>query len=170
MNIETERLTLKPSNTKDSEFMFRLMNSSTWKEFIGDKKIHSVEQARLFIQTNLEDSFNTNGYGVYTVSIKSNEEKIGVCGLYNRQGIDGLDIGFAFLPEFEKQGYAFESAKALINFSFKKLNLKLLKAITTENNTASHNLLIKLGFVFKSNIVLPNNPKEFKLYQLKQNY
>jgi RimJ/RimL family protein N-acetyltransferase len=28
---------------------------------------------------------------------------------YDREGVNGIDIGFALPPEFEKQGYAFES-------------------------------------------------------------
>lgn len=52
-----------------------------------------------------EDSLNSN-----TVIRKLDNVKIGTCGLYDREGIDGVDIGFAFLPEYEKKGFAFENA------------------------------------------------------------
>jgi len=38
---------------------------------------------------------------------------LGVCGLYDRAGIEGIDIGFALLPAYKNKGYAFELANEI---------------------------------------------------------
>lgn len=40
-----------------------------------------------------------------------------MCGLVKRETLDDVDIGFAFLPEFEGKGYAFESSSAVIEYA-----------------------------------------------------
>ncbi|MBK9216940.1 MAG: GNAT family N-acetyltransferase [Chloracidobacterium sp.] len=40
---------------------------------------------------------------------------IGNCG-FVRRDTPGPDIGFAFLPEYERQGYGFESSQALSRY------------------------------------------------------
>lgn len=56
------------------------------------------------------------------------------------------DLGFAFLPEFQGKGYAFEASKALINWASKNLKSNYVLAITSQTNQRSIKLLDKLGF------------------------
>ena len=70
-----------------------------------------------------------------------------MCGFYNRDGVDGLNLGFAFLPEFEKKGYGLESTKELMNIAFYILNQTKISAITTDANVGSQRLLEKLGSI-----------------------
>lgn len=56
------------------------------------------------------------------------------------------DLGFAFLPEFEGKGYAFESSKALITWADKKIDYTKILAITLKENRRSISLLQRLGF------------------------
>jgi ribosomal-protein-alanine N-acetyltransferase len=106
------------------------------------------------------------GYGNYTIVRKSDGEKIGSCGLYDRDGVDGIDIGFAFLPEYEKMGYAYESTSKLAETAFNDFKLNQISGITSKRNTGSQNLLLKLGLKLEGNIKLPNNNEEILLYKL----
>ncbi len=74
------------------------------------------------------------------------------------------DIGFAFLPQYEKKGYAYKSADAALRYGREKLNLKRVLAIATQNNESSHRLLEKLGFKYERLIKLPHDEKELKLF------
>ena len=58
------------------------------------------------------------------------------------------DIGFAFLPQFERKGYALESADAVMKYGKDVLGLERVLAITTQDNESSGRLLEKLGFEF----------------------
>ena len=162
----TERLEIRPVNTTDAPFLFELMNSPKWLAFIGDRNIRSVETAFAFIKTNLLPQFENAGFGTYCVIRKSDQVKLGTCGLYDREGINGIDLGFAFLPAHERQGYAYESATKIIEAAHQDFHLTELHAITSKQNVASQNLLKKLGFLFIEHLQLPNDPEEIMHYSL----
>ena len=95
---------------------------------------------------------------------KIQNQVIGICGFVKRDTLPDADIGFAFLPQFERQGYALESAIAVMKYGAEKLNLNRVLAITTQNNESSGRLLEKLGFKFESLIKQPHDAEELKLY------
>lgn len=107
------------------------------------------------------------GYSVYTLIKKQDNVKVGTCGLYDREGLEGIDIGFAFLPEYERKGYAFESARKLINVAFNEFGIKEINAITIEENISSKKLLEKLGFKLNGTTKLPDDEEELLLYKIK---
>lgn len=106
------------------------------------------------------------GFGNYTIIRKSDGEKIGSCGLCHRQGVEGIDIGFALLPNFEKKGYVFESVNYLKEIAFNNFKLKQISGITSKKNKASQDLLMKIGLIFEKKIILPNETEEILLYTL----
>ena len=99
-------------------FLLELMNSPKWLKFIGDRKVHSVRDALQYICARMLPQLRHLGFSNYTILLKSNQQKIGTCGLFDREGLEGIDIGFALLPDFEKQGYAFEAKRALCAMLF----------------------------------------------------
>ena len=114
----------------------------------GDRNIKTLKHAEEYILDNIIPQRERLGYSAYTVIKKADNSKMGTCGLYDREGLEGIDIGFAFLPEYERRGYAFEAARALIETAAKKFKLDALSGITAKDNVASQNLLKKLGFTF----------------------
>ena len=92
---------------------------------------------------------------------------MGTCGLYDRDGLEGIDIGFAFLPEYEGQGYAFESVQKLKAAATEIFKIPEIKAITTKDNIASQRLLEKLEMKKSGTIVLPNDKEELLVYSLR---
>uniref|UniRef100_UPI0037538529 GNAT family N-acetyltransferase n=1 Tax=Undibacterium sp. TaxID=1914977 RepID=UPI0037538529 len=78
----------------------------------------------------------------------------GLCGLVKREELPSIDIGYAYLPEFGRQGYAYEANQGLLNYAKNSLHLEGLLAIVSLHNHASCQLLEKLGFQFQKNIVL----------------
>jgi len=167
-NFETERLILKPTEIDDAAFIYDLLNSPKWLKFIGDRNIHNLESAIAYIEERIRPQQVRLGYSNYTVIRKKDGAKIGSCGLYDRQDLEGIDLGFAFLPKFEKQGYGFESASSLLNAAINKFELDQVSAITTSENIASQRLLEKLGLKHIKNIVLPRDEAELMLYQMKK--
>jgi RimJ/RimL family protein N-acetyltransferase len=167
-SLETERLILKPTTTADAEFIRSLFNSPKWIEFIGDRKLKTIKEVENYIKTKFIPQFERLGYGNYTIIRKSDGEKIGSCGLYDREGVNGIDIGFAFLPDFEKKGYGFESVNHLKEIAFNDFKLNQISGITSIKNKASQALLTKIGLQFEKNIILPNETEEILLYTLIQ--
>lgn len=165
--LETERLILREVVENDGEFMLDLLNQPSFIKYIGDRNVRNLEQSHDFIETRYRKSYNDNGYGLYAVDLKSQAETVGVCGFVKRDNFEYADIGFAFLPQFEKKGYAFESAAAVMKYGQEVLGFKQVLAITTQDNDSSGRLLEKLGFRFNELIEMPNG-EVLKLFSWKK--
>lgn len=163
--ITTERLILRPTSKDDALFILNLMNSPKWIKFIGDRNVKTVEEAETYIKERMLPQLARLGFTNNTVIRKEDGSKIGSCGLYDREGLEGVDIGFAFLPEYEKKGYAFEAANALKNYAVNNWGLTKIKAITMFENTSSQKLLEKIGLTYKEKVKLVNDPIELMLYE-----
>jgi RimJ/RimL family protein N-acetyltransferase len=166
--FETERLILKPTSEDDATFIFHLFNTPNWLKFIGDRNITSVEKAKEYINEKMVPQLKRLGYSSYTIITKQDNLKIGSCGLYDREGVEGIDIGFAFLPEYEKKGFAFEASKRLKDAAFNDLGINVISAITTKENLPSQKLLEKLGLKLYGTTELPNDEKELLLYKMER--
>lgn len=140
-SFETKRLFIYPTTVGDAPFILELMNTPKWLKFIGDRNIKTLKSAQTYITTKMTPQLQRLGYSNYTVITKADREKIGSCGLYDREGLDGIDLGFAFLPEYEGQGYAFEASHRVLQAAFQEFGLAQLSAITAKDNYASQQLL-----------------------------
>ncbi|MGA8855003.1 MAG: GNAT family N-acetyltransferase, partial [Christiangramia sp.] len=89
--FETERLTIRPTALEDATFIFELFNSPKWLQFIGDRKIRSVENAKNYISERMHPQLQKLGFSNYTIIRKSDNLKIGTCGLYDREVLNGID-------------------------------------------------------------------------------
>ena len=163
--LETDRLILSELKTKDAKFIHKLYNDQDFINYIGDKGIHSVQDALSFINTGPKQSYKNHGYGLYLVKLKD-ETSIGVCGLIKRDDLDLPDIGFAILPDYRRMGFIYEASKAVIEDAKNRLHLDSLFAITTPDNNGSINLLKKLGFTLKDIIKRDKNNEPIQLYAI----
>ena len=162
--LTTERLILREANLSDNKFIFDLLNAPKWIKYIGDRGIKTLKNAEDYINDKIINSYKTNGYGLYIFELKESHIPIGLCGFIKRDYLDSEDIGFALLPDYERKGYTFEAAQAILNYGESKFCFKKIYAITSKDNTASQELLNKLGFNFKSFITEPSTKEELSFY------
>jgi [ribosomal protein S5]-alanine N-acetyltransferase len=165
--LETERLLLREVSADDAEFVLDLLNQSSFKQYIGDRGVRTLEQAREYIASRFTKSYRDNGFGLYLLELKASAEPIGLCGFVSRETLPAPDIGFALLPQFEKQGYAYEASSAMMSYGREKLGLEHVLAITTIDNVSSGRLLEKIGLRFDREISL--NGETLKLYSTNSN-
>jgi [ribosomal protein S5]-alanine N-acetyltransferase len=150
--IETERLISREFTLNDFDFIIELLNSEGWIKNIGDRNVRTEEQAKQFLKNGPLRSYEVNGFGFYLVALKESGMPIGMCGLIERDYLEDMDIGFAFLPQFTGKGYACEIARETLRFAFEKLEKSKIAAITLPTNPGSINLLKKLGLTYEKNI------------------
>ena len=162
--LETERAILREVTEDDATFILDLLNQPTFIKYIGDRNVRSVEQAREYIESRFAGSYKQFGFGMWAVELKTDKVPVGICGFVRRETLPDADIGFAFLPQFCRKGYAFETAAATMRYGREKLNLKRVLAITSPNNEASVKLLEKLDFKFERSIKFSDDAKEVKLF------
>lgn len=167
LHFETERLILRPTSVEDAAFIFELVNSPKWLANIGDRKVRSLADAVRYIEERMLPQLERLGFSNYTVIRKSDGVKLGSCGLYDREGLEGVDIGFAFLPQHEGQGYAWESASKIKEAAIHHFGIRKISAITIEKNIASQRLIKKLGLTFAKKMYLPDDPEELWVYELE---
>lgn len=166
-SFTTARLHLSPTTIEDADLFLELLNTPKWLQFIGDRNVKTLSAARIYIEERVWPQYQKLGYGNYTLSLKKNGKKIGCCGLYDREGIDGVDIGFSLLPAFEKKGYGFEAAQCVRDAGFSQFNLSKIGAITVPENEASIALLEKLGLEYIKTITLENDPQELRYFEIQ---
>lgn len=163
--IETDRLALRELDPgRDAAFILRLTNEPSWLEHIGDRGIRTLDDARDYIQNGPMRMYARLGFGLYLVELKGTGEPLGICGLVRREGLDDVDLGFAFLPEHWSHGYARESAAAVLDWAHQRCGLERIVAITTAGNHPSMKLLDRLGFVFERTVQLRSGDPELRLY------
>lgn len=170
--LETERLSLREITADDAAFMLDLLNQPSFIKYIGDRGVRDLDGAREFIESHYQKSYRENGYGLYLVELRPTAPEIGpgsvaigICGFVNRDTLPAPDIGFAFLPQYERKGYAYESAAAVMNHGRDKLGFSRVLAITTKDNDASGKLLSKLGFKFEK--LLDTDGDTLKLFSFE---
>ncbi len=142
--LQTNRLQLRPIDTDDAEFMLKLLNCPGFIRFIGDRQVRTIESCKAYIENMLANPDIT----YWVIQLNLNETPVGVVTWVKRDFLPVPDLGYALLPEFEGNGYAFEASKAWLAFQ-KKENESVL-AICQADNTASIKLLQKLTFELES--------------------
>ena len=162
--IETDRLILRHLSTADAEFVLALLNEPSFIRYIGDKQVRTLDDARQYVLDGPMKSYETYGFGLNLVELKSEGGPIGICGVLKRDTLPHPDIGFAFLPAYWNQGYAFEAAAAVMKHARENCRVDRVLAITTPDNTASAKLLTKIGFRFDRVVKLAEDAAEVKLF------
>lgn len=162
--LETHRLLLRWISTGDAAFILTLLNEPSWLRFIGDRGVRTLDEARNYILKGPVDMYHRLGFGLYLTERKSDGVPIGICGLIKRPGLDDVDIGFAFLPAYWSQGYAFESATAVMDYGKTALGLTRIVAITTRDNHSSIKVLNSIGLQFDQMTRLAGDAEEVMLF------
>ncbi|WP_294299166.1 GNAT family N-acetyltransferase [uncultured Chryseobacterium sp.] len=162
---ETERLILRPMSLEDADFILDLYSRPKFIRFIGDRNLKTVADAEDYIRNRFLPQFEKLGYGNYAMITKEGNYKIGGVGIFEREGLDVVDIGFSLLDEFEGKGYAYEAASKIKSVGMNDFGLTKISAITTKDNFSSQKLIEKLGLKFRKYVTIPDDPEELMYYE-----
>lgn len=140
--LETENLIIRPFQPNDVLFLFDLLNSEKWIRYIGNRNIETYDDAMEYMK---KFEPKEGGLGAYVVVREHDGVAMGMVSVFQRPNLDFPDIGFAFLPQFEGQGYAYESTRAVMDW-LRRNEHQTFQAITLPENERSIRLLARLGF------------------------
>ena len=166
--METNRLKIRTLNEGDAPFLFQLMNTLKWHQYIGDKGIANVQDARKYIRSKMSTDLDEKGFINHLMIEKASNRPVGTCSIHDRDGVEGLDVGYAMLEEFEGLGYATEGATLMVQMAFTRFKSNQLSAITSIQNRDSQKVLEKIGFRYQSNIMLPDGKEEIRLFVIER--
>ncbi|MEY3975074.1 MAG: hypothetical protein RLZZ33_129 [Pseudomonadota bacterium] len=150
-DIETPRLVLREFVETDAAMVLALLNEPSFHEFIGDRGVRTIDDARRYLREGPIASYAEHGHGLLWMGLKqANAEPagIGMCGLVRRPSLPGPDIGFAVTPVYWGVGYTTEGATAVLSRGREKLAITSVYGITLPHNHRSIRVLEKLGLQF----------------------
>jgi RimJ/RimL family protein N-acetyltransferase len=145
---ETQRLLIRTIGLDDAPFYLALLNDPSFIDNIGDRGVRTLDDARTALSDGPLAMQSSLGHSIYIVELKDGATPIGMSGLIKRATLEDVDIGYAFLPRYCGQGYAYEAAVAVLAHA-RAIGIRRLVAITSPGNDASNRLLRKLGLRFQ---------------------
>ena len=160
--LETERLILRHVLPGDASFILDILNQPSFIQYIGDRGVRDLGQARDYIESRFTKSYRDHGFGMYLVELKEDGSPMGICGLIQRDTLPHPDIGFSFLPQYWSKGYAREAAEASLKHGKEVLGMDRVLAIATKDNESSGRLLERIGLKFEKMIV--QGDEELRLF------
>ncbi len=167
MSIITDRLIIRKLRNTDAEFIYQLVNQKSWLKYIGTRNVNNLNDAQGYIQKIHNDMYNVYGVGLWCVVLKNTKQAIGIAGLIKRDILDHLDLGFAVLDSFTKNGFIHEAGEAIIEYAKHYTNEDKILAIAMPNNHRSHKLLAKLGFAKTGDIKDHKQKDVLNLFELR---
>ncbi len=158
MQLETKRLNLRPVGLEDAAYVLAQLNDPGWIKNIGDRNVHTIEEAENYINTKILPSADHKRSALFVAIRKDDPDKtiIGQCGIFSREGLLNPDLGFAFLENYCGKGYGYEAASTVLKYAQETMGITKVVAITSDENLISQSLLIKLGMKYTKDIMLPN--------------
>ena len=164
ISLETARLRLDPLTQDDSDFIAELLNDPGFLRDIGDRGVRSPADALPYLRNGPWAMYEKHGFGLLRVALRDSGEKIGMCGLLQREWLDEPDIGFSFLQRHCASGYGRESAQAVLDDAAQRLGVTRVGAIVAPYNQASVSLLEKLGLTYRKPVTPPGEERDLAFY------
>ena len=146
--ILSERLCLRPVSESDLEALHTLWTDEPVRRFLWDGEAIPRQQTRDIVEQN-RSQFEQSGYGIWGVRRRGTDELVAFAGFWHFRDPPCLELLFGVASGHWGQGIATESAEAVIRHGFEDLGFEHIVASTDRVNTASENVLEKLGMDFQ---------------------
>lgn len=150
MRIETDRLIIRDLKQKDKEQLFKIVWQKNVVRFMKDwsENSPSAESFTGYIdwhQTQ-KDSIDVYECKRYAVTLKENDLLIGVVGMGLEDTVNEVEIAYFIDEDYQNQGYATESLKALFDWCIEVSDLDYFILTIDCANEASCKVAKKAGF------------------------
>jgi RimJ/RimL family protein N-acetyltransferase len=142
MEMETERLALRPWTAADAQWLNRLHRERGLKRGEGPPELEATDR----IVNGIMERAAATGISLLPVVRKADGLAIGYCGLIEgRSSIDEPEIAYELLREHHGHGYATEAARAVVAAATDTGRSRLWSTVGAWN-APSLRVLEKLGF------------------------
>jgi RimJ/RimL family protein N-acetyltransferase len=174
--LETERLHIRPLALDDLEAVHQILDVELAEADFGSVAPTSLEDRREWLHWTIMSyeqyaRLYQPPYGEWAVTLKQSGELIGLVGfvpcLMPFEQMPGLapsvvpptqarataefGLYYAISPKYQRQGYATEATRAMVEYAFQQLGLKRMVATTTYDNAGSMGVMRRLGMRIEKN-------------------
>lgn len=164
--LETDRLLLREYVEDDAEAFFKLNTDPEVLQFVPDKALLNVEQARQILIDHPIADYRKHGFGRGACILKSTGENIGFAGLKYLEEFGEVDVAFRLMRTHWGQGLATEAALASVRYGFTDLRLKRIIGLVMPENVASVRVLEKIGLRYVETVACWG--RQFSKYVITQ--
>lgn len=182
-NIETERLELKIQTMEEQKRLWELLQIEDIskyylvipKKFVDKFKDWNIQKK--YYQDKTSKSNNDDVFQ-WSIFLKNTDIVIGYMSCQEELKTDSSvrGVGWFLDPKYQKQGYMYEAANAILNYMFNEVDIKEIRTGAAIVNPNSWKLLEKLGFkrmmsTFYNDYTLIEKPVECYSYRItKEEY
>ncbi|WP_316819309.1 GNAT family N-acetyltransferase [Pedobacter nyackensis] len=150
-HLTTERLLLRSIDAQDLKAIHQLRSDEAVNIMVGRETPTALSQSREFI-TKIGDLVENRECLYWVLAFKEENSLIGTISCWNFDIENEIvEIGYEMLPEFRGKGLMKEALKKVIEYTFQRLNAKLITAFPSGVNANSVGLLKALNFQFSNN-------------------
>ncbi len=146
--LETERLLLRQWQQSDYPAFAKMNADPAVMEFYPNTLSREESDA---MANKIENLIAKHGWGFWAVELKNNNKFIGFVGLheptYSLPVKPCVEIGWRLYNKYWGRGYATEAAKAVLDFSFNKLDLNDVFSFTPVSNLRSRAVMERLNMM-----------------------
>lgn len=148
MILETERLYLRPFETKDLVILVPMYSNINVMRFIGAGKTLTRSQTEKSIEMWNEYEAK-HGFTNWAVIRKEDDTVLGKCGLSWIPDNSDIEISYILDEPYWGMGYATEISKAVLDYALESLNLKRIVAMAYPQNSPSIKVIEKIGMKYE---------------------
>jgi [ribosomal protein S5]-alanine N-acetyltransferase len=155
--VETDRLRIREFSAEDLQAVHRLLDVELGAALTLEERVRWLDWTILSYEQLAQ--LRQPPYGDRAIVSRRAAELVGVCGLVPWLGPFGFSartapevaLHWSVAPAHQRQGYATEAARALVDYAFSELQVHRVIATTTYENVASIGVMRKLGMRIERN-------------------
>ena len=145
MQLYTERLLLRDITMDDKQDIFNYRSDAEANKFQGWIP-ETLEDVESFIQRNTKEFNQPESWYQLLITDKETKVVIGDIGVHFL-GVENVqaELGITLSPSFQGKGYASEVLEGIIDYLFNDLHKHRITASVDPDNTASIQLMERIG-------------------------
>ncbi len=141
--LKTARLVLRNVEPRDAAVMYDYRNNAICARYQRDQT-HDHAGIEALILRRAADTLSVECGAMLAVALRDTDEMIGEIVVMPCEGT--ISLGYTFSYKYHRQGYAYETLSALIDYLHATYPAWDFVCFTDPRNTPSMNLLRKLGY------------------------
>ena len=152
LQIETERLILRPTQVEDLDGWTELMGDEEAARFIGGMQTRAGSWRGMM---TMAGSWSLHGFAMFSMIEKESGHWVGRTGPWRPEGWPGTEVGWGVVRSAWGRGYATEAAVASIDWAFDHLGWSEVIHTINLDNIPSIKLAERLGSEHRGPSKLP---------------
>lgn len=145
-SLTTDRLHLRQLQPTDAEAIFAIRSDRKVTEPFGQEPHQSLEDTQTLMQRR-QTLYEQRKAISWYITLKGEDIVIGSCMFFQFDpDFQCAETGYELHRAHWRQGITAEAMSAVLTYGFTELGLHRIEANVGAENTASRNLLLKLGF------------------------